>query len=127
MASTETTRNPLQSPEYACHRIVKDAADTLPETDKARGINMRAALRALVQVVPAGGANPTVAVLWWSEEAGRFIQEHTPITYAGVGANTPYEFSLDSYGRIMFVAVTAGVAATQSVRVMVSGAELNRV
>ena len=127
MASTETTRNPLQAPEYACHRIVKDAADSLPETNKARGINMHQALRALIQVVPSGGANPNVAVLWWSEEAGKFVQEHTAITKVGIGVNTPYEFDVDANGRIMFVAVTAGIAATQTVRVMVAGAEIGRV
>jgi hypothetical protein len=127
MASTETTRNPSQSPEYSCHRIVKNAADSLPETNTARGINMRAALRALIQVVPSGGANPTITVQWWSEEAGKFVQEHTAITKAGVGINTPYEFALDCNGRIMFVAVTSGIAAAQEVRIMVAGAEIDRV
>lgn len=127
MASTETTRNPQEAPEYSCHRIVTGAADTLPETTKENGINMRAALRGLIQVVPSGGANPTVAVLWWSEEAGRFVQEHTPITKAGVGVNTPYEFAVDANGRIMFVAVTSGIAGGQTVRVMVAGAEIGRV
>lgn len=127
MASEETTRNPKQAPEYACHRIVKETGDTLPETIKEHGINMAQHEIGLIQVVPAGGANPNVAVLWWSDEAGAFVQEHTPITKAGVGVNTPYEFHVTAYGRILFVAVTGGVAAGQSVRVMVSGTNVARV
>jgi hypothetical protein len=127
MASTETTRNPSEAPEYSCHRIVKNAADPALQTTKELGINMRGALRALIQVVPSGGANPNVAVSWWSEEAGKFVQEHTPITKAGVGINTPYEFAVDANGRIMLVTITAGIAASQEVRVMVAGAEIGRV
>lgn len=127
MASTETTRNPQEAPEYSCHRIVKNAADGASQTTKELGINMRGALRALIQVVPSGGANPNVAVSWWSEEAGAFIQEHTPITKAGVGVNVPYEFAVDANGRIMLVTVTAGIAGGQTVRVMVAGAEIGRV
>jgi hypothetical protein len=64
-----------------------------------------------------------VAVYWWSEEAGLFIQEHTPITRSGVGADTSYEFTVDCRGRVMLVAITA-IAAGEC-DVYVAGFELN--
>jgi hypothetical protein len=64
-----------------------------------------------------------VALLWWSEEAGKFIQEQVPITKAGVGADVPYEFTVDARGRIMFIAFTT--LASGSCKVAVAGFDLN--
>ena len=117
--------NPTQAPIYALHRSEVTAPDTLPNTERGHGINMQNHSFGHVQVVPSGGANPNVAVLWWSEAAQAFVQEHTPITRAGVGADTPYEFDVESRGRIMFVAIT-GIAAG-AVDVHVSGYNVERV
>jgi hypothetical protein len=117
----ESTRSPTQSPGYSLHRKAITATDTLPVTNREIGINMKGYLRAHVQVVPSGGANPTVQVLWWSASASKFVQEHTPITRAGVGADTPYEFTVDCRGRMMLVAITTLAAGT--VDVNVSGSE----
>lgn len=117
--------SPKLAPEYALHRSEVVAVDTLPETVRSHGINMASHTFAHIQVVPSGGANPNVVILWWSEAAGRFIQEHTPITRAGVGVDIPYEFTVDSRGRIMFVAITAIAAGT--VDVHVSGYNVERV
>ena len=121
----DVSGNPNLAPEYALHRSARTAADSLPETLRPHGINMSSYTNAHIQVVPSGGANPDVAVLWWSEAAGEFVQEHTPITRAGVGVDTPYEFDVDARGRIMFVAITAIVAG--SVDVHVSGYNVERV
>lgn len=124
----ETKGNPTLAPDYALHRVVKDAADTLPETDRKRGINMASHRRAHVQVIPTGGANPNARVLWWSEAAGKFIDEHTPITKAGTGVDTPYEFTVECRGRIMFVALDGGtIGAGDVIKVMVSGSGVERV
>lgn len=117
--------NPKLAPEYALHRSAVAAPDSLPEANRAHGINMASHTSAHIQVVPSGGANPSVAVLWWSEAAGKFVQEHVVIARAGVGADTPYEFTTESKGRIMFVAVTAIVAG--AVDVHVSGYNVERV
>ncbi len=117
--------NPRLAPEYALHRQKVTAPDALPETKHTRGINMTSHTQAHIQVVPTGGANPTVAVLWWSTAAGKFVQEHVPISRAGVGADTPFEFTIESHGRIMFVAVTAIVAGETDV--FVSGYNVERV
>lgn len=93
--------------------------DSLPEATRRKGLNMSGHRWAHIQVVPDGaGPDPSVAVLWWSEAAGAFIQEHTPIIRAGLGGGVGYEFTVECLGRIMFVAATAltGVA-----RVYVSG------
>lgn len=117
--SDETKRSPERAPLYALHRAVA-AADSLPETVESHGINMTDYKHAHVQVVPAGGDNPTIQVLWWSEEASKFIQEHTPFGLAGVGVNSPYEFTIECRGRIMFVAVTGGVGVGTT-KVLVAG------
>ncbi|MDX1390317.1 MAG: hypothetical protein R3344_14095 [Acidobacteriota bacterium] len=114
-------RSPREAPFYSAHRLGVDAVDSLPESAEARGINMADNRYANIQVVPTGGANPTVAVLWWSEAAGVFVQEHTPITRAGVGADTPFEFTVEAHGRTMFVAVTALAAGAVDILVSSSG------
>ena len=109
--------NPKQAPEYALHRSGVAAVDTLPEANRAHGINMAAHTVAHIQVVPSGGANPNVAILWWSEAASKFVQEQVSIAKTGVGVNIPYEFDVDARGRIMFVAVTAITAGVVDVHV----------
>lgn len=112
-----------KSPEYVKHRSGIIDATTTPPTSVDAGINMSYFEKALIQVVPSGGANPTVQVYWWSDAAGKFVQEHTPITKAGVGINTSYEFTVDCHSRIMHVGITL-MPAAGSVDVYVSGAVL---
>jgi hypothetical protein len=119
----EPTQSPTHAPEYAKHRENVTTVDTLPITNPDRGMNMLGFITANIQVIPSGGANPTVQVLWWSEEAQRFVQEHTPISRAGVGADTPFEFSVNAANRRLFVAVTT--LAAGAVKIMVSGSELD--
>lgn len=117
--------NPKLAPNYALHRDAVTAADTLPETERSHGINMASHSHAHIQVVPSGGANPSVGVQWWSEVAGAFAQEQVPIVKAGVGADVPYEFTIESRGRIMFVPVTT--IAAGAVSVYVAGYNVERV
>lgn len=106
-----------KAPEYAIHRNAIAAPDTIANIKMAQGVNMSGYTNANIQVVPSGGANPNVAVYWWSETANKFIQEHTPITKAGIGVDTPYEFTVNCYGRIMFVAVAVIAAGIASVAI----------
>jgi hypothetical protein len=123
----ETTRSPTSAPAYVLHRKINDAADSLPVTDRLRGINMRSYSHAHVQVVPSGGANPPARVMFWSEEAGKFINAHTALTWAAGGINTPYEFTVECRGREMIVVCESGIAATQQVKVFVAGYYVERV
>lgn len=114
-----------RAPNYSEHRKDVDTADTV-FNDVDMGIKMTDYKKAHIQVVPSGGANPTVKVKWWSEAAQLFIDEHTAISKAGVGVNTPYEFTVDCEGRIMLVDIDAIAAGTASVYVAGSDKTLER-
>lgn len=111
------TSSPQKAPYYVLHRKDVSAADSGSITDRKRGMNMSNYEYAHIQVVPDTGVNPDVAILWWSEAAGKFVQEHTAITKSGVGAGVAYEFTVEPRGRIMFVSVTAVASSTVSIYV----------
>lgn len=121
----DVQRSPTHAPEYSRHREVRDAVDTLPETDQRHGMNMSGYLFAHAQVLPSGGANPSIEAQVWSGELGRFISLSPAETRTGAGADTPYELTFACRSRIIFVAVTGGVAGGQSVDVLVAGSELD--
>ncbi len=118
-------RSPQHAPVYARHREVRDAIDVLPETEKGRGVNMSGYLYAHVQVLPSGGADPSVEVQVWSDAAGAFISISPVATRVGVGADAPYEFTFSCRSRIIFIAVTGGVSGGQGVDIFVAGSELD--
>lgn len=115
----ETKGSPQRAPDFALHRIVT-ANDSLPVDEKKNGMLMQDYQHAVVQVVPSGGDNPVVSVLFWSEEADEFVPEHTALDYAAKGANTPWQIEVACYGRSMLVAVTAGSGAGET-KIYVSG------
>lgn len=108
------------APDYSLYREGVSAADVMANVKKQHGCNGAMYRYAHIQVVPAAGINPNVAVWWWSEKAQKFVQEHTPIAKAGVGAGTPYEFTIEPMGRIFFVQVAL---TTGAVDILVSGFE----
>jgi len=108
--------SPQRAPLYTWHKSVA-AVETLPITDPLLGMNMTGYTHAHIQILPAGGANPTIQVLWWSEELAAFVREHTAISKTGVGANTAFEFTVECRDRIMLVAVTTLAAGTAKVLV----------
>lgn len=104
--------SPTMAPDYALYRETS-AVDVMANVVKKHGCNASMYENAHIQIVPVAGVNPNVAIWWWSEVADAFIQEHTAITYAGVGAGVPYEFTIQPMGRIFFVQVTATTGALQ--------------
>lgn len=98
------------SPNYVAHRLAVAAVDT-NFTTESMGINMSGREKALIQVLPSGGANPNVTVYFWSAAAAKFIPAPAD-AITGAGADKPYEFVVDAFGRIMLVAVTT-IAAGQ--------------
>lgn len=112
---------PKKAPDYAQHRSDVAAPDVIANVPRTQGINTTGYQHAHIQVVPSGGANPTVVVYWWSESAEVFVADHTDITKAGVGADTPFEFTVECRGRIMLVAIS--VIAAGVCDVYVSGYE----
>lgn len=125
----ELSRNPMLAPEYALHRVVEDAIEVAPFTNpKEHGINMASHSHAHIQVLPSALADPDVRVLWWSEKAGSFIDEHSVITRVSVSAGTAYEFTVEARGRIMLVVVDGGtMIAADVVEIWVSGYNVERV
>jgi len=109
------------APRYVLHRLVEDAVDSAPFDRKVDGMQMADHRFVNIQVLPSTLADPSIEVLFWSEEAGKFVSAHTPITFAGIGAGDPYEVSVEVHGRLIFVAVTAGVVAGDTVKVMTGG------
>jgi hypothetical protein len=123
--NVQPTTSPQSAPEYTFYRSVA-AADTLTGIiDKRLGMNMKGCKRAHIQIVPtpASGANPTANVLWWSEGAGAFIQEQTAITKTGIGANLPYEFTVECRDRIMFVGLNPMASGTA--KIYIAGADVD--
>jgi len=116
---TYATSSPQKAPDYVAHRLAIGVPDSGTINNKQVGMNMSNYEYAHIQVIPQAGVNANVAVLWWSDAAGKFIQEHTAITKTGVGAGIAYEFTVEPRGRIMFVSVTA--VATSTVDIYVSG------
>lgn len=109
--------------KWALHRETVEAADAAPPTDvKAHGMNMLGYEEAVIEVIPLGAtANAALSVYWWSEAASAWIQDQTLLTFAAVGANIPWTAIIPARGRRMFVAVTAGVSASNGVDIRVAG------
>lgn len=113
MAVSESS--PQRAPSYALHRDAS-GADTPPQTARTKGMNMQGYEYAHIQVIPGVGVNPNTTIYWWSEEASKFILEHTSIAKAGIGAGVAYEFTVECRGRILYASLSAGAA-----KVYVSG------
>lgn len=117
------TSNIYTAPTYSIHREGITAADAnVSGFVKKHGCNAASYKYAHIQVIPTSTADPEVTVWWWSDQANSYIQEHTAITKAGAGAATPYEFTINTMGRIFFVQVSA-LAGAGTVNIMVSGFE----
>lgn len=117
-----TSRGPGNAPNFNTHRTGVTATDTIANVTARQGMNMEGYEHAHIQVIPSGGANPTVQVYYWAPgvgSSGAWIREHTAATFAGVGADTPFGFTVQPRGRKMFVAVTT--LAGGSVRIDVAG------
>lgn len=114
-----------KAPDYARHRENIVAADSVANFKKGDAISMANYAYAHIQVIPQllSDANPTVKVYWWSETLGKFVQENPTLVKVGVGANIPYEFTVECRGRRMLVLVS--VLATGVVdAIMVGGFEI---
>lgn len=95
------------APDYILHRNVLAGDGAIPTTPGA-GVNMSGYRRACISVLPASGANPAAEVLFWSPLANTFVSRVPALTVAAQGADVPWETDVDTYGRIIFVKVTAG-------------------
>jgi hypothetical protein len=108
------------SPDFTFYRSVADADDTLPETDEGKGFNTSDYEDVIIDVVPAGGCDPDLKILFWSDAASAFVAENTAITFTGAGADTPYQVRVKALGRKLFVAVS-GIVAGDTADLYVAG------
>lgn len=119
--------SPASAPTFTKHRLVKVNPDAGDITKQSRGMNMHGFKVAHVKVIPSAGITPTVTILFWSETAGKFIQEQTSIVKAGPGAGLAFEFSFEVQGRVIFAFVTGTIGVGKQVEVEVAGgADLDR-
>jgi hypothetical protein len=120
--SGEIKGAPAQAPGSVLHREISEASDGVSAiTEKAWGINMSGERFANIEVVALAGANPAVEIQFWSEEAGAFVSEHTPLSLAAKGANVDWGTTVECRGRLMFVKIPTGVGAGQTAKVFVGG------
>jgi len=113
--------SPQMAPEYVLHRHLEGAADGASEIIMQHGINMAGFEWANIQVVPSAMASPVVQVLFWSEEAAKYIVDHTEIEFLAKGDGVAWEASIDARGRKIFVKVVSGVPAGQECKIFVAG------
>lgn len=107
---------PQEAPTYALHREAIEAPDsTLP--DDVHALNLAGYELAHVQVIPSGGADPSIEVMFWSDGAGTFISAAPKLATAGQGVDTPYEVTVSVAGRRMFVAITDIAAGSCDIHV----------
>lgn len=129
LADRPLGNSPTKAPQFTLHRTVANAADTLPAglpTKASAGMNLAGYERALIQVVPKTGTpTPDIEVYVWSQDAGKFVKYSTAKAFSAPAANTPYTAEIDALDAIIWVAVTAGLAASQSVDILVAGSQLD--
>lgn len=111
------------APGMVMYREDVAAVDVIANVLQGAGVNCGHYRTVHINVIPESAAIPTVAVYWWSDKAGKFIQEHTAISKGGLAANIPFGFTVEARGRIMFVAVA--VLATGKVSIELAGYDLD--
>ena len=110
--------SPTTSPTYVLYRENITAADAGPYTTYRSGLTMDGHARALIQLVPkTGTGNPVAKIYYWSNGAGKYVLAESGPAAAGAGVAT--EFTVNCYGRQMFVEITGTL--TGGVDVYVSG------
>jgi hypothetical protein len=118
--SMQTTAAPDSTP----WRTVTGAVDAVFDS-QGIGVNAGQYRFVNVEVLPSGGANPNLEVLFWSDLAGAFVSENVALTKNGIGVDTPFTFTVEANGRIFLVAVKAGIAAAQLVKFATSAWGMN--
>lgn len=120
----DTTQSPVhvkQQQAFALHRSGIASVDTLPITKAAQpkttGINMAGYEEAIIEVLPAVGADPIVTIYWWSDAFDGWVRDHTLTTFAAVGAGVEWQAVVACKHRRMFVALTGTLTGGVDVRV----------
>jgi len=97
------------SPDFRLHRDAVTTVDALPVTDKNMGVNGSGYDEGLANLKVGAGGGVTFEVLYWSDLAGAFISESSPITFA-VGASSAMAVQFPIKGRRFFISVNINAA-----------------
>ena len=117
MASVHT------SPKYTKFRVVTvdDTSASIP--NKANGGLAFAGYDiGNVQVIPTGGANPSIEILSWCPKLETYISVYPKAEFPGQGADTPFEITFSPYNRTVWIFVTG--TGTGQVELQVCGDRL---
>jgi hypothetical protein len=113
------------TPRYSIHRSGVTVIDPTPSDKETEASNFSGFDIACFQVIPSGGASPTVEVMEWSEIAGSFISANPKFIVTTLGVDTPYAFTVTAAGRKLWVMVTAIVGG--SVDIYAAGRQTGRI
>ena len=83
------------------------------------GLNFAGFDTAMFNIIPAGTGNPTIEIMVWSPAANKFVSANPVSTFAGVGADIPYHFTVPALGRVLYPRVS--VLASGSVTIEAAG------
>lgn len=102
--------SPKHASEFTTFRtIVADDSSNGAPTSAGVGINM-AEYRSCIIDVAVTTQNPVVGIRFWSEAAGKFVDESTALTIAAKGAGVSYQTRVECLGRVMWVYCSGGVS-----------------
>ena len=118
---TTTKSTPGLAPNFVLHREVKEAVDSGDITNVKSGMNMEGFSTCIIDVSPSTLADPSIQILFWSENHSKFVAENSPVSYPGAGAGKGYQQQVDCAGRVMFVFVDSGVTTGDTVKIGVAG------
>lgn len=109
------------APVWSPHRLGLTTADGAVSTKKAEGVNSEAFNDIAVDVVLQSGSltDLDVAVLFWSDAAGKFVVESPSIT--NINNTTGFQFTFQSTGRIFWIQVTSLTGTNPVVDIYVTG------
>lgn len=103
------------APDFKPFSIGITAAQVLTGKPATAGLNFSGYDVALFSVVPSGGANPTIEVMVWDPVSVKWIATNPASTYAGAGADTPYQIAFNAYGRKLYPRVHTIAAGSVSI------------
>lgn len=99
------------APDFFLYRQIT-AADSGPFTDINAGVNC--GHYRFLNVAIASTIASAVEVMFWNPAAGEFVSLDPAITRDGnTGADVNYNFTVEAYGQIVFIAGTTVAAALE--------------
>lgn len=123
MPSTYYGRSIHRSPEFALYKKTTTAADSGPYTEKKHGVATDNWLETIVDVSSTAPSNPVLTFMFWSEKAGKFVEDVDIGPTLPQGPAAAFQKRIPTAGRIMFIAVTGAIDGGV-VTISVAGTEL---